>query len=59
SRLAKVDAQWTSGVLSRDMVVNVEAVMGGNSPTFGPGKGVSVEKPSRGESSLLLIMPEK
>ncbi|GJY15287.1 hypothetical protein Tco_0385709 [Tanacetum coccineum] len=33
--------------------------MGGSSPTFGPGKGVSVEKPSGDVSSLSLVMPEK
>ncbi|GJY31940.1 hypothetical protein Tco_0415435 [Tanacetum coccineum] len=33
--------------------------MGGSSRTLGQGKGVSVEKPDRGESSLPLVMPEK
>nr|GEV20002.1 potassium channel SKOR-like isoform X2 [Tanacetum cinerariifolium] len=42
-----------------DLVVNVEAVIGGNSPTFGPGKGVKVEKPDGRESILLLVMPKK
>ncbi|GJS41687.1 zinc finger, CCHC-type containing protein [Tanacetum coccineum] len=57
--ISEVDARLASGVLSGDLVVNVEAVMGGSSPTFGPGKRVSVEKPSGGESSLPLVMPEK
>ncbi|GJW05927.1 hypothetical protein Tco_1568350 [Tanacetum coccineum] len=59
SGLAEVDARLISGVLSGDLVVNVEAIMGGSLPTFIPGKRVIVEKPSGGESSLLLIMPEK
>ncbi|GJS62491.1 hypothetical protein Tco_0657275 [Tanacetum coccineum] len=36
--LAEVDARLASGILLGDLVVNVEAVMGGNSPMFGPVK---------------------
>ncbi|GJW29641.1 ribonuclease H-like domain-containing protein [Tanacetum coccineum] len=50
-RLAEVDAWLVRGVSYRDMVVNVEAVIGGSSPTFGPSKEVSVKKPGGGESS--------
>ncbi|GKA35911.1 hypothetical protein Tco_0722402 [Tanacetum coccineum] len=35
--LAEVDTRLASGVLLGDLVVNMEAVMGGNSPMFGPG----------------------
>ncbi|GKB31168.1 hypothetical protein Tco_0870569 [Tanacetum coccineum] len=57
--LAKVDARLVSGVFSGDLTVKVEAVMGGSSPTFGSGKGVSVEKPDGGVSSLPLVKLEK
>ncbi|GJU75972.1 reverse transcriptase domain-containing protein [Tanacetum coccineum] len=40
------NAHQDPNVVTGDLVVNVETVMGGNSPKFGPGKGVKVEKPS-------------
>nr|GEU42207.1 hypothetical protein [Tanacetum cinerariifolium] len=41
-----------------DLTMKVEAVMGGSSPTFGAGKGISVEKPGGRMSSLPLVMPK-
>ncbi|GJZ02069.1 hypothetical protein Tco_0520030 [Tanacetum coccineum] len=40
------------------LAVKVEMVMGGSSPTFGSGKGVSVEKPGGGVPSLSFVMLE-
>ncbi|GJQ97453.1 hypothetical protein Tco_0008592 [Tanacetum coccineum] len=54
-----MDALLASGVLFGDLVVNVVAIMMGNSLTFGPGKGVKVEKANGGESSLPLVLLEK
>ncbi|GJW88322.1 retrovirus-related pol polyprotein from transposon TNT 1-94 [Tanacetum coccineum] len=41
-----------------DLAVKVEVVMGGSSPTYGPGNRVSVKKPDGGVSSLPFVMPE-
>ncbi|GKG62543.1 hypothetical protein Tco_0634316, partial [Tanacetum coccineum] len=56
---AEVDSRLVSGVFSGDLTLKVEAVIGGSSPTFGLGKGVSIEKPNGGVSSLLLAQTEK
>nr|GEV20765.1 hypothetical protein [Tanacetum cinerariifolium] len=42
--VAEVDVRLASGVLLGCLVVTVEVVMGGNSPAFILGKGVTVEK---------------
>ncbi|GKA74017.1 hypothetical protein Tco_0780319, partial [Tanacetum coccineum] len=42
-----------------DLVVKGKAVIGGSSPIFAPGKGVSVEKLGGGVSSLSLVMLKK
>ena len=57
--LAEVHAQLVGGVSCEDLVSNAEVVIGGKLPTYGPGKGINVEKPEGGESSLPLVMPEK
>nr|GEX99157.1 putative reverse transcriptase domain-containing protein [Tanacetum cinerariifolium] len=57
--ITQVDARLASGVSCGDLVVNVESVIGVNSPTFTPGKGFKVEKPGGGESSLPLVMSKK
>ncbi|GJX99226.1 hypothetical protein Tco_0356245 [Tanacetum coccineum] len=55
---------WRTGVVSLTrlglgvLAVKVETVMGGSSPTFGPGKGVSVKKSGGGDSSLPFVMPK-
>ncbi|GJY53998.1 hypothetical protein Tco_0445662 [Tanacetum coccineum] len=40
------------------LAVKVETVMGGSSPTFGPGIGIIVEKPDGGDYFLPFVMPE-
>nr|GFA26593.1 hypothetical protein [Tanacetum cinerariifolium] len=49
SRLAEVEARLVSDVFSRVLAVKIETAMGGSSPTFGPGKGVSIKKPWGGQ----------
>ncbi|GJX34984.1 hypothetical protein Tco_0246541 [Tanacetum coccineum] len=46
-------------ILKMEVNVKVEAVMGGSSHTFRPGKGVSVEIPGGGVSSLPLVLSKK
>nr|GEZ87177.1 hypothetical protein [Tanacetum cinerariifolium] len=59
SGLFEVDARFVSSVFLRVLAIKVEVVIGGTLLALGSGKGVRVEKPEGGVSSLPFVMPEK